>query len=141
MDQTKEAIQKKIDEEAFNVVIGEGKKEFPKVKIPANLYEAVCIDLAIISPGEYGERIAIRYEFMHNNEPIRLSVIGYKKISPASKMGKMLKTWLNIDLTPGANFDLRTVVGKKAVLFVKDFTNPEKETFSVIQDVLPYQQK
>jgi hypothetical protein len=134
---TEEQIED-VKQDEFSVVVGEGKREFVKPRIPNNLYPARCVDVSMISPGEFGERVAIRFELIHESLPVTLSVIGYKNISKTSKLGKLFTTWLGSKLEAGKSFDLKSIVGQRAVLFVKDYTNSKNETFSVIQDVLPF---
>jgi hypothetical protein len=137
MEGEKMQEQKKINDNERKIIVGE-TKTFERVKVPMNIYPGVVVGIDDVPEGPYGKRVAIRFEFFYNGKNYVLSKFYYLNLTSKTSLGQLFKTLTKTDLVAGSEVDVNVLIGCRANLLVKDFTNSEGITFSVVDAVLPF---
>lgn len=111
------------------------KPEFEKICIKEGLYDdATLKEIKEISPGKYGERVAIIFEVTTLEGPRELAKIVYKKLTPGSAFMGVLET-MGYKWEEGVHFNTDKLIGKKARVLVENYECDDKQMASIISKV------
>lgn len=118
------------------LTVGE-EKNFEKVHVPMNMYEAIVVDVRVGSPGEFGERVWIDFAFNYSGIKHVIGRLVYAKLTNKTTLGSIVKTLTQKDLVSGDAFNIQNLKVLTARILIKDFKNTKGEVFSVISEILP----
>ena len=100
------------------------KESFERPRIEEGFYNCVCKEVKEISPGTYGDRIAIIAEISRvrgrPEKDVELAKVVYLKMTPNSGSTKAVEAF-GFEFKPGEDFDFDKLVGKTAQAVVEDY--------------------
>ncbi len=116
------------------------KPEFEKVHIKEGFYQGTLKEVKEVSPGKYGDRLALIFEVQHDKEGIlELAKVVYKKITPGSALMNVMEVF-GFEWKEGDNFETDKLIGKKATVVVESYIQPDGEKASTISKVKPIEE-
>ena len=114
------------------------KPEFEKICIKEGFYPGTLKEVKEITPGKYGDRLALIFDVQTDDEVVELAKVVYKKITPESALTGVMQVF-GFEWKEGENFDTDKLVGKKATVVVENYES-DGEKASTISKVKPVEE-
>jgi len=114
------------------------KPEFEKVLIEEDFYTGTLKEIKEITPGQWGDRLALVFEVETDKGVVELAKVVYRKLTPDSAFTEVLKVFGH-EWEEGKTFNTDQLVGKKAKVVVENYER-EGVKASTISKVKPLEE-